>query len=452
MGEIDRARIQELNEYNERPGKEYVLYWMQHAQRTVYNHALEYAIERANGMGLPVLVYFGLTDRYPAANLRHYMFMLEGLKEVKNALKKRGIHFVVEKTVPWKGAADLGEDAALVVTDRGYLRHLRAWRQQLVHLDCRVVQVETDVAVPVEQASEKEEYAAYTIRKKITTNLPRLLTPVPQRKVKVSSRDYDLAEISVEHTEKLLDDLDIDTSVGPSSQFTGGYSPAETRMRTFIRDRLEQYPTCSNDPTAACISDLSPYLHFGQISPIQIALSVRNAEVEKEAQDAFLEQLIVRRELAINFVSYNDHYDRFDAVTGWARETLMAHEKDPREYTYTCEQLDRAETHDPYWNAAQMEMVKTGKMHSYMRMYWGKKILEWAETPKEAYRIAVTLNDTYELDGRDPNGYAGVAWCFGKHDRAWKERPIYGKVRYMSASGLKRKFDADVYVDKINSL
>ncbi len=210
---------------------------------------------------------------------------------------------------------------------------------------------------------------------------------------------------------------------------------------------MDRYEELKNDPTKECVSNMSPFLHFGQISPLHIALRV--SETDSPGKDAYLEELIVRRELSVNFVFYNKNYDAFEGLPEWAKKTLKEHEKDPREYVYTLEELENAETHDPYWNAAQREMTLRGKMHGYMRMYWGKKIIEWSRTPENAFKTAVYLNNKYELDGRGPNGFTGVAWCFGKHDRPWKERPIFGKIRYMNANGLKRKFDADGYVAKI---
>lgn len=192
---------------------------------------------------------------------------------------------------------------------------------------------------------------------------------------------------------------------------------------------------------------MSPYLHFGQISPLSIAL-----EIQKTASpgvETYLEELIIRRELSMNFVFFNPNYDNFEFLPKWAKDTLEIHSFDKREYVYTFEELESAETHDPYWNAAQKEMVRTGKMHGYMRMYWEKKILEWMESPSEAYETCIKLNNLFELVGRDQNGYAGIARCFGKQDRAWGGRPIFGKVRYMNDRGLERKFDIAAYVDRI---
>jgi len=244
-----------------------------------------------------------------------------------------------------------------------------------------------------------------------------------------------------------LASLPLDWSVKPVSETIGGMQEAQRRLREFIEQRLDHYPVWRNNPALDGASGLSPYLHFGQISPLDIALQVEAAG--GPGAQSFLEELIVRRELAINFCYYNTLYDSFASLPAWAQRTLGEHQGDRRDPLYTAEELERAETHDAYWNAAQQQMVWQGKMHGYMRMYWGKKILEWSRTPQEAMRIALALNNKYELDGRDPNGYAGVAWCLGKHDRPWGERPIFGKTRYMSAGGLERKFDMAAYVQQV---
>jgi deoxyribodipyrimidine photo-lyase len=250
----------------------------------------------------------------------------------------------------------------------------------------------------------------------------------------------------------------VDDSVAPSPTFHGGELQAHTHLERFLSSRLADYATHRNDPEKDWLSGMSPYLHFGHISPVEIALQAIDyaesalAESERAGVDTLLEELIVRRELAMNYAEYNDRYDSYAALPDWAQQTLAEHEGDPRPYAYSLDQLEQGATDDPYWNACQLQMVKTGKMHGYMRMYWGKKILEWTAEPTEAFRRTVYLNDRYELDGRDPNGYAGVAWVFGKHDRPWAERSIFGKVRYMNANGLRRKFkEIDRYVDRWTS-
>jgi deoxyribodipyrimidine photo-lyase len=371
--------------------------------------------------------------------------MLEGLQEVKQSLEKRGIQMVLLHKPPELGAVRLAKRASLVVVDRGYLRIQRAWRNQVSQtIDCPLIQVESDVVVPIEEASSKEEYAAATIRPKIHKKLDHFLIPLKQHDPIVDSLSFEFSSFDVEDIGKAISKLQIDRSIKKVNSYHGGTREAKKHLEIFLEGKLKRFPELRNDPTLDYLSHMSPYLHFGQISPLFIALKVK--ETRSPGVEAFLEELIVRRELSMNFVFYNKNYDSYEAIPEWARKSLRAHQKDKRPYLYTLEELENAKTHDPYWNAAQREMVVKGKMHGYMRMYWGKKIIEWTKTPEEAFRIAFYLNNKYELDGRDPNGFTGVAWCFGKHDRPWGERPIFGNVRYMNDKGLKRKFDADQYV------
>ncbi|MDG6256261.1 MAG: deoxyribodipyrimidine photo-lyase [Methanomicrobiaceae archaeon] len=440
-------RIHHINERSLNKGS-YVLYWMQASPRAKSNLALEYAIRRANRLGLPVAALFCLTGEYPGANLRHYHFLIEGVLEAKDALEARGVFFVLRRGSPPVEVADLAGDAALVVADCGYLRIQREWRNAVAGMvKCPFVLVEDNVAVPVRRASPKEEWSAATFRRKIRPHLDRfLILPEPVRPDH-SGRLLEIPSEPLASVERVLRRLSIDRSIDPVPSYHGGGREAHRRLTRFLAGVIERFEAERNDPTADALSHMSPYLHFGQISPIDITQQVRKRR--SAGADAYLEELIVRRELAVNFVFYNPRYDSYEGLPGWAKATLAAHEGDRREYVYSFEEFEQASTHDPYWNAAQLEMVHTGKMHGYMRMYWGKKILEWSETPAAAFEIAISLNNRYELDGRDPNGYAGVAWCFGKHDRAWAERPVFGKVRYMNAAGLRRKFDADAYVEKV---
>jgi deoxyribodipyrimidine photo-lyase len=447
---IQPERIRRLDRKTSSDG-EYVLYWMQAAARADSNHALEYAVIRANELSRPLVAFFGLTGGFPGANARHYAFLLEGLRETERDLRKRGVRLVVKRCSPDEGVLELGRRASLVVVDDGYLRIQRRWRRAAASkLVPPLVEVSTNVVVPVGTASPKEEYAAATFRPKIARHLGRFL--VPLRRVSLRKKSLGMAFESVElgDVSGILDSLPVDRSVAPVAGFKGGAAEARARLREFIRKKLPGYAEDRNDPSRDALSDLSPYLHFGHISPLEIAFEVRKAGPYGQAP--FLEELIVRRELSMNFVHYNRRYDRFDGLPDWCRSTLLEHERDRREFVYSRAQFEASETHDPFWNAAQSEMAVTGKMHGYMRMYWGKKILEWSATPREAFRTALYLNDKYELDGRDPNGFTGVAWCFGKHDRPWGRRPIYGTVRSMSAGGLRRKFDIDAYVERIERL
>jgi deoxyribodipyrimidine photo-lyase len=424
---------------------------MQAAQRAEFNHALEHAVERANELKKPVVTFFGITKDYPEANLRHYYFMLEGLSEVRQALAAKGIQMVVMCKSPELGVLDPADEAALVAVDAGQLRMQRKWRTVAARkLACPLVEVETNLIVPVEQASAKEEFSAGTFRPRITKKLDYYVVPVKHKKPKLDSLGLKFDSFDISDVDKAVSTLKVDRSVGRVDGFQGGTSWAKRHLKSFIRTKLDKYAGSRNDPGLDCLSNMSPYLHFGQISPLYVALEVM--KTRSPGRDAYLEELIVRRELSHNFVFYNRRYDSFASLPPWARRTLNYHQRDRRKYVYSLGELEHAKTHDPYWNAAQKEMVITGKMHGYMRMYWGKKILEWSRSPQAGFKIALYLNNKYELDGRDANAFAGVAWCFGKHDRAWGERKVFGKVRYMNAEGLKRKFDPDEYVKRIRLL
>lgn len=448
---IQETRIQSLNRRSVQ-NREVVLYWMQASQRAAWNHALEFAIREANRLHRPVAAYFGLTDRFPEANARHFAFMLEGLMETAASLKERGITLIVRREPPESGVVRLAKKACLVVTDRGYSRIQRTWRRKTADgLDCPLIQVESDVIVPVETASAKLEYSAATFRPRITRQLPAYLADLENTPLQKDSLGTEWSALKKSNPWPRVNRLDVDQSVTPvTDHHRGGAEEAHRRLAHFLEKKMADYAEQASDPARAGLSGLSPYLHFGQISPLEIALAARRKT--GRGTDAFLEELIVRRELSMNFVYFNADYDDYANLPEWCRKTLAEHSSDPRPYRYSPAQLERAETHDPYWNAAQLEMCRTGKMHGYMRMYWGKKILEWSKRPETAYRTALALNNRWELDGRDPNGFAGVAWCFGRHDRAWGERPVFGKVRSMTAAGLKRKFDIESYVRRVAEL
>lgn len=435
--------------------KKYVLYWMQQSQRVHYNHALNHAIELANQLQLPVLVFFGIDDSFPDANLRHFQFMLEGLYETKHLLSQLGISFVIEKGNPIEQIRTYLADASMLVCDMGYTKLQRKWRQELYELVYReyrinVNLVESDLIVPIHKASDKCEYGAYTLRPKIMKqyqqyrDFNKLSVVKNQEQIVFSNRWNNLSIV------ELLSELSIDTSVGVSPIYHGGYQEASRRFVKFLLEDVNDYPN-SSDPSKNKTSKISMYLHFGQISALEllerIILALNMGQISKEAYDAFVEQLLVRRELAFNYIYYNEQYDQFEGMTEpWAYQTMSNHLKDNRNYIYTLYEVEHALTHDIYFNAAMEEMSHTGFMQNYMRMYWAKKIIEWCLTYEDAYERIKYLNNKYFIDGRDANSYAGIAWCFGKHDRAWVERPIFGKLRYMNESGLIRKFDMDNYI------
>lgn len=441
---MQRGRVVQIKENKNSETGAYVLYWMQAAQRTVDNHALDVAIRLANERRLPVVVAFVLMPNFPEANLRHFEFMLEGMEETAATLQKMGVGF--KWFVGVEGAFEkFAKQAAAVVLDKGYGRFLTALRTAFVKtLHQRTYLVDTNVVVPVEEAYSKEAYAAYAIRPSLTKQLPLYgdafhLTEVLCRWDGVPER-FSKEEIVEGHLKHLL-------ALGRTQTFRGGEQNALNALNSFIDANLANYETLGGDPSKDATSRLSPYLHFGQLSPVTAYSRVLKSGLDSRA---FVEQLVIRRELSFNFVHYNPQYDgALEAILpNWANETLGRHRLDTRDVTYTSSILEEARTHDIYWNAAQREMVRTGYMHNYMRMYWGKKIIEWMPSYEAAYAFMKAQNDKYQLDGRDPNGYAGIAWCFGKHDRPFSERAVFGKVRYMNAKGLKRKFDIDAYAFK----
>ena len=444
---IHPARIQPQNATPPQSGR-YVLYWMQQAQRAEFNDALEYAIDQANTLALPVLAAFALAP-YPDANCRHYRFMLEGLRETRNRLAARGIGFCIRSGAPEMVIPALARQAALLVGDVGYLPVQRAWRTAVAQqVACPFVLVETDAIVPLAVVSDHAEYAARTLRPKMHKQLPLFLKRPRTRKVAIPSLQLAKDSLSLDNPDALCRALGADDSLTPIEHPPGGVIAANRLLQHFLAHRLADYATEASDPVLDATSRISPYLHFGQISALDIALRVGKTDAPRAATDAFLEQLIVRRELALNACWFTPDRDRYEALPDWARATLAHHSSDLRDFLYTRDQWEAAATHDPCWNAAQTELIRSGRMHNYMRMYWGKKIIEWSATPSEAFATALYLNNKYELDGRDPNGIVGVAWCFGLHDRPWTERPVFGTIRYMNANGLRRKFDIQAYIDR----
>jgi len=445
-------RVQLLNGEAVRKG-DYVLYWMQQSQRAHMNPALEYAATEANRLQLPLLVVFGLMDDYPEANLRHYYFMLQGLADVAADLAERGIGFVLAKGHPAQVALQFSGDSALVVCDWGYLRHQKAWRAEVaLGAGCAVVAVEGDVVVPVETASTKREYAARTIRRKIMERLDDFVAPLEAVKLKKQWGKLSFESLPLDDVAGLANSLKLDRSVGPVDRFfTGGNRAARACFEAFLKRSFEHYAENRNQPQTNHTTLMSLYLHFGQVSPVWLVL----ASAERASRgnvESFVEELVVRRELAMNFCHFSPDYDSYETLPSWARQTLAKHGDDERAPCYGLEALEGAQTEDPYWNAAMEEMVYTGYMHNYMRMYWGKKILEWSPSPEEAYRRCLYLNNKYFVDGRDANSFCNVGWIFGLHDRPWTERAIFGTVRYMNANGLKRKCDIGGYVSKVAEL
>jgi deoxyribodipyrimidine photo-lyase len=463
-------RLRRLNEAPERAAAKYVLYWSQMNRRVRVNHALEYAIERANEFDLPVLFYEGLTCSYPHANDRLHTFLLENVPDTERRLKERHIGYLFYLRRTRIDANDLlyrlAADAALVVTDE-YPLFIAATHNARVPAKIGVAYytVDSSCVVPMSR-HEKQNYGAYTIRPRIHKMLPEYMNPLHESRVvkrwKPGVLDANLgdARLADFHTHVthgripgLVASCEIDHSIPPSTTFHGGQEEAERHLAEFLADRLRRYAGDRNEPSRHATSNMSPYLHFGMISALDIALQVKeHAERNHFMASEYLEELIVRRELAFNFAHFTPHPDSLSVLPDWCRKTLQEHAKDKRDPLYTAPQLTNAETHDPLWNATQKEMLLRGKIHGYYRMYWGKKIIEWTRTHEEALALMIDLHDRYALDGRDPNTYTNILWCFGLHDRPWGTRPIFGSLRFMSFEGMKRKTDIESYIREIGYL
>jgi deoxyribodipyrimidine photo-lyase len=441
-----------------RTGARYVLYWMQARRRAEQNLALDEAIREANRLGLPVLVYEGLRPDYPCANRRLHAFVVEGMRENARTAAARGLRYVAY--VPAEGDVDRGaiallaRKAALVVTDEcpGFL-YVRQTEALARALDCPLITVDTCGVVPLRELTRRE-WSAATIRPKIHALLDVYLRPAPDEdaRTRADALDVDLpGAVDVERLSPALivERARVDASVAPSPILRGGRAAGLSRLKRFVDERLAGYGKRRNQAGVDGTSGLSPYLHFGYVSPLEVALAVRDAGGPADDTRAFLEELIVRRELSHNFVFYEPRHTRVEALPAWARMTLEKHAADPRAGV-TEDEIERGATSDAIWNVAQRELLETGIIHNYARMLWGKKILEWAATPQRAVDLMLRLHDRYALDGRDPATYTNVLWCLGLHDRAWgPERPIFGTVRYMSSESFRRKHDVTAYAARV---
>ncbi len=426
-----------------------VLYWMSRDQRAVDNWALLEAQNIARKQNRYVIVAFCLRSdlRNHAGTARMLDFMLAGLSETEKVLRAHNIPFVFLIGDPTKEIPTFchRQKIGVLVTDFQPLRINNSWKQSLIqNLSIPIIETDAHNVVPCFVASPKREYGAYTIRPKIHKLLNTFLTDFPKLDIQMCDQ---LREFHPVDWHEVRNNISVREDIKLPTITTPGTAAGHNLLQSFIQNKLHVYEITRNDPNIDGTSNLSGYLHFGQISAQQVAWEVQNSSVAESAKVVFLEELIVRRELADNFCLHTPNYDTIDAFPAWSQETLRKHLSDPRSYVYSYEQFAHTQTHDELWNAAQTQMMCEGKMHGYMRMYWAKKILEWTNSPQEALEIATKLNDLYQLDGRDPNGYAGIAWSMGGvHDRPWFERPIYGSVRYMNANGAAKKFDVKKYI------
>ncbi len=443
-----RIRVLKQAKYNRNTK---VLYWMQRDKRVQDNWALIFAQKLAIEYQVPLLVCYSYIGQFPKANLRQYEFLFRGLEQTAQSLNKLNIDFHLIKGDPKNSVLEFidNNNVGTLITDFSPLNVYQNRIKKVSKLiSIPFFQVDAHNIIPVWLSSDKQEWGAYTFRPKLLKLLPEYLIEFP----KVIKHPFKTSNLTPNIIlNNILSELEIDRKVKSVESIFPGEKMALKLLGQFMNNSIDDYTRYSNNPNYDVLTNLSPYLHYGHISPQRVALEL--SSMDRIENKSVMEQLIVRRELAENFCYYNNNYDSFDGFPNWAKDTLKAHYKDKREFLYSFENFESADIHDELWNAAQIQMMKTGKMHSYMRMYWAKKILEWSSNPEIALQTAIDLNDKYELDGRDPNGYTGIAWSIGGvHDRAWFERPIYGKIRYMNYNGCSSKFDVKAYIKKINEI
>ena len=453
-------RVQLLNDKSADNDGKYVLYWMQMFKRTTHNHALNYAIECANERGLPLVVYEGLKFYYPWASDRFHTFILEGVEEKRRAFEKLGIKYVFylqkDKSSPKQIVAKIAKHAALIVTDDFPCFIIPKHNAAIVEkASVPVYAVDSNGVIPMSKF-EKEEYAAYTIRPKIKRILGDYLQPFEEAKIKIKNLDLKVdcpdTEVTSKNIAELVKGCDIDHTVKPSNVYHGGTANGKKRLKKFLADILPDYDVARNKPEKDGSSRLSSYLHFGFLSSLEIALAVKESDAPQASKDAYLEEIIVRRELSYNFTRFNQKYDSLESLPDWVQKTMREHSEDKREVLYSLEELENCQTYDELWNASQREMNITGEIHNYVRMLWGKNVIAWTRNYEEAFAILEHLNNKYCLDGRNPNSYAGILWCFGKHDRPWMERKVFGQMRYMTTNSTGKKFDSKKYIEWTKSL
>ncbi|MFA6467399.1 MAG: deoxyribodipyrimidine photo-lyase [Bacteroidota bacterium] len=464
---INPKRVQTIKELPHQDGT--VVYWMERDKRVNDNWALLFAQSLGMKYKMSIAVVVVLPSNIHDATERTYGFILKGFQETVTALREKNIPLYLFAGSPEKVIPLFVKEfnVTKLVTDFNPLNNIISYKNAIAeNVNASIYDVDTHNIVPARFVSNKQEFAAYTIRPKIHRLLPEFLDEFPAVRTHPFDWPFPVPEIHWDMTRR---NLKIDRTIKEVGWIEPGEIAGRESMQRFLGETLQYYGTERNDPTKNAQSDLSPYIHFGHLAPQRVALEVvklsgatiqeltekkENGVPGKHSNDkAYLEELIVRRELADNFTFYNNCYDRFEGFPAWAKQSINEHRADVRSKIYTLEQFENAKTDDELWNAAQEQMVATGKMHGYMRMYWAKKILEWTPSVEEAMVIAIYLNDRYELDGRDPNGYAGIAWSIGGvHDRAWPERSVFGKIRYMNYSGCKRKFAVEEYIRQVSAL
>lgn len=476
-------RIEDLGEKPVRGEGDFVLYWMIANRRSGWNFALQRAAEWASELGKPLVVLEALRSDYPWASDRLHAFVIQGMAANARAFAERNVlyfPYVEPEVGAGRGLLEsLADDAAVVITDDFPCFFLpRMVAAAAEKLQCKLEVVDSNGLLPM-RAAEKVFLRAVDFRRFLQKTLPThfadrpLADPLAEMELPVLdslprhiSDRWPQIDVKRWSTED-LHPLPIDHTVGPVS-YAGGSEVADRRLSEFLGQHLSRYGEGRRDVKNRATSELSPYLHFGHVSAHQIFAALADQESwsperafhkataarhgwwgMSEPAEAFLDELITWRELGYNMASKRPDYHRYESLPAWARESLELHQSDPKPYLYSLEELDAGDTHDELWNAAQMELRRDGRIHNYLRMLWGKKILEWTETPRQALRVMIELNNRYAVDGRNPNSYSGIFWCLGRYDRAWgPERSIFGKIRYMSSDSTRRKLDAKAYISE----
>ncbi len=422
-------------------------------KRTRYNHALNFAIQEANKRRVPLVVYEGLKFYYPWANDRIHTFILEGIEEKRKEFETLGIKYLFylqeDETFPKNTIDELAKAACLMVTDDFPCFIIPEHNRRIADkAKIPVYAVDSNGVIPMSKF-DHEQYAAYTIRPRIKRMVPDYLRFEKDEKIIIRADKIQLncPETRVGNITELVKNCAINHDIKPSPIYHGGNIKAQKRLKYFIKNIFPNYAKTRNECSVDGSSRLSPYLHFGFLSVYEIVEAVEKADVPKESKESFLEELIVRRELAYNFTRFNPKYDSLSSLPNWTQETMRKHQADKRDYLYSIEQLENFQTHDEIWNAAQRELVETGGMHNYVRMLWGKNVIAWTRSYQEAFAILEDFNNKYALDGRNPNSYAGILWCFGKHDRPWFERNVFGTIRYMTSGSSGKKFNSKKYIE-----
>lgn len=484
MNNINRHRVFKQNEYEPNQDGEYVLYWMQSTRRFQYNYGLEYAVSRANELDKPLLIYEAFSCHYEWATDRSHTFMMQGMKEHLDYALNKNLNYITfsEKE---RGQIDrmimkIIERAAILVTDEFPVFIIKkSNRKYSKKADIPYITVDSNGIIPL-GLTDKAPYNAYFFRRIMQKHFVEAYTHPPkknplddlQNREEVNGhheivKDFPVGEEALSDIDSFVSGLDINHTVQPIG-WTGTRKAGLGMLGQFIRHALFEYGDKRNDPDEDKTSHLSPWLHFGKISTFEAVRTVLGHQPEdwsldkitynngstggyfngNESISDFLDEIITWREVGFHFAHHEPDYDKFESLPDWALETLDKHRDDPREWNYSYEELAEGKTHDDIWNAAQTQLRDDGIIHNYLRMLWGKKVIEWTKDPETALKYLIDLNNTYAIDGRDPNSYSGIFWCFGRFDRAWQERPIFGKVRYMTSDSTRKKVKLKQYLEK----